>query len=246
MLLGFLALTLPLMPVQFLLNHSFLKAARLLPYAYHRCVCYLLGINIILAGQLPRIPVLLVSNHVSWLDIPVLSAILPLSFIAKREVGTWPFFSALAKLQRTVFIDRERRLQTGTSSHEIGERLVLGDTLVLFPEGTSNNGREVRQFKSAFFGAVENVNVPVVPVTLAYTAIRNLPLTPRERPFTAWYGNMDLLPHLWQALKSGPLQVTVHFHEALTRTDRKSMARTAEAKITRGLLDALHGHREIS
>lgn len=245
-LLGFLALTVPLMPLQFLFKHSNVRAARWLPWAYHKLVCRLLGVTLNIKGACPKAPALLVCNHVSWLDIPILSAAMPVSFIAKREVGTWPFFSLLAKLQRTVFIDRERRHKTGASSLEIGERLLAGDTLVLFPEGTSNNGRDVKPFKSAFFSAVENLNVPVVPVTLAYQATRNLPLTPRQRPQSAWYGDMDLLPHLWQALKNGPLTVTIHCHAPLPKSDRKTMARAAEITVRRDLAEMLHGRGEIS
>ena len=115
-LLGFLALTLPLMPVQYGFTWFSRRAARWLPFAYHRLLCRLLGITITTQGALPKRPALLVANHVSWLDIPVLSAIMPVSFIAKREVGTWPLFGLMAKLQRTVFIDRERRHKTGMSA----------------------------------------------------------------------------------------------------------------------------------
>ncbi len=215
-LLGFLALTLPLMPVQYIFH------SRRLPWFYHRILCKMLGMTIKVEGALPTAPALLVANHVSWLDIPLLSAILPMSFISKREVRTWPLFGAMAKLQRTVFIDRERRLKTAASSNEIGERLLAGDTLVLFPEGTSSDGAQVLPFKSSYFGAVEGLNIPVVPITISYQG------TPK---FYAWYGNMDLMPHLWTVIKSGPIKVHVTIHAALAKTDRKTMSREAEATI---------------
>ncbi len=221
-LLGFLALTLPLMPVQYVLIKLNRRAARLLPWAYHRLLCRVLGMTITIEGALPTAPALLVSNHVSWLDIPLLSAILPLSFISKREVGTWPLFGAMAKLQRTLFVDRERRHKTGTTSNEIGERLLAGDTLVLFPEGTSSDGTQVLPFKSSYFGVVEGIDIPVVPVTIIYQG---------EPKFYAWYGDMDLLPHLWAVIKSGPIKVCVTIHSALSKADRKSMAREAETII---------------
>ncbi len=84
---------------------------------------------------------LIVANHTSWLDIVIFSAVTPLSFVAKSEVATWPLFSTLAKLQRTVFVERTRRSTTGVARDQIQERLVEGDTLVLFPEGTSNDGQ---------------------------------------------------------------------------------------------------------
>jgi lyso-ornithine lipid O-acyltransferase len=225
-LMGFIALTLPLMPVQFAFTKFSRRAARWLPWTYHRLLCQLLGMTIEAEGALPKAPALLVANHVSWLDIPVLSTIAPVSFIAKREVGTWPLFGAMAKLQRTVFIDRERRHKTGTSSNEIGERLLAGDMLVLFPEGTSSDGTQVLPFKSSYFGAVESMNVPVVPITIAYIGVPK---------FYAWYGDMDLLPHLWAVIRSGPIKVRVKIHPILAKADRKTMAREAETIIRRTL-----------
>jgi lyso-ornithine lipid O-acyltransferase len=217
---GFLALTLPLMFVQFITR------SKRLPQAYHRLLCKLLGMTITIDGALPDKPCLLVSNHVSWLDIPLLSTIKPLSFIAKREVGNWPLFGAMAKLQNTIFIDRDNRNKTGAFATKIGERLKLGDTLVLFPEGTSTDGSGVLPFKSSYFGAVGNLDVPVLPVTISY----------HGRPkFYAWYGDMDLVPHLWAVVKSGPIEARVTIHSALPKTDRKTMARVAEAIISRGL-----------
>jgi lyso-ornithine lipid O-acyltransferase len=229
--LAFLMLTLPLMPLQFIFKRISLRAARWLPWAYHRLVCRLLGMTVKIEGVPPAAPCLLVANHVSWLDIPLLSSALPVSFIAKREVGSWPFFSGLAKLQRTVFVNRENRQSTRGSRDEIARRLQAGDCLVLFPEGTSHDGRSVKVFKSAFFSSVENMNVAVVPVTIAYRQTRGLPLTRRQRPAYAWYGDMDLVPHLWAALRQGPLTVTLRFHDALAKTDRKVMAREAETLI---------------
>jgi lyso-ornithine lipid O-acyltransferase len=244
-LIGYLALTLPLMPLQWFFIRTSRKASRGLPIAYHRLVCRLLGVQVTVEGVRPPVSALLVSNHVSWLDIPVMSSVMPLSFIAKREVGSWALFGALAKLQRTVFVDRERRLMTAVSRNEIADRLREGDCLVLFPEGTSNDGRNLKPFKSAFFGAVEEIDVAVIPVTLAYQSTRGLPITHRQRPFYAWYGDMDLVPHLWGALRQGPLKVTVRFHPALDNTDRKTMAGIAQNTIKTSLTELLHGADKI-
>ena len=240
-LLGFLCLTLPLMPVQFILGALHFPSARWLPWVYHRVLRRLLGVSIVIQGQAPATPALLVSNHVSWLDIPILSSVMPLSFIAKREVGGWPMFGWMAKLQRCVFVNRENRHSTGKSSAEIIDRLNLGDCLVLFPEGTSNDGRSVMPFKSAYFGVVDNLNVKVIPVTLAYQSNYNLSITRRQRPSFAWYGDMDLVPHLWEALKAGPLKVSVISHEALPKIPRKDMAKLAHATIAKSLMQMLHG-----
>jgi 1-acyl-sn-glycerol-3-phosphate acyltransferase len=224
--------------------------ARSFPMHYHRMVLRILGVRLKIVGEVAREgPTLLASNHVSWLDIPVLSAVAPLSFVAKREVGGWPFFGMLARLQRTVFVDRERRHATGQSRNAMQERLKRGDILVLFAEGTSSDGRSVLPFKSSFFGAAEYEGVLVQPVTLAYAGHRNLPMTRRLLPYYAWYGDMELPPHLWQAIAMGPVEVTVICHAPLSLSGeltRKALARHAEGLVRKGLVAALHRRGKMS
>jgi lyso-ornithine lipid O-acyltransferase len=244
---GFVALTLPLMPMQKLLLAIAPAAAKQLPMRYHRLVARLLGIRVKVVGQVTgNGPLLIASNHVSWLDIVVLSTVTPLSFIAKQEVKGWPLFGALAKLQRSVFVDRQRRHATGNAHDEVSDRLNAGDVLVLFAESTSHNGASVLPFKSSFFAAAERLCVPVQPVSIAYAGHRNLPMSRRRRPFYAWYGDMELAPHLWQAIMAGPIEVTVICHEPLsTGLPRKELARLAQATVRRGLAHALHGRGEM-
>ncbi|NMD08416.1 MAG: 1-acyl-sn-glycerol-3-phosphate acyltransferase [Phyllobacteriaceae bacterium] len=245
LLLAFLGLTLPLMPLQQLLLWFSPKMAERLPHWYHRSVARLLGIDIQVSGPRPvNGPAFVIANHVSWLDIIVLSAVAPVSFVAKQEVARWPFFGTLARLQRTVFVDRDRRHSTGKERDSISDRLKEGGMIVLFPEGTSGDGRSILPFRSSYFGAVHDPEIPVIPVTLAYTESWGLPLTPRELPRYAWYGDMDLPPHLWNAVAEGPLTVEVIFHAAETlhhAKARKTLSAHAEGTIRGGLVAALHG-----
>ena len=241
----FAAFTLPLMPLQQLFVWTWPAMARRFPHLYHRMVSRILGVRVKIEGEAPLAgPVLLASNHVSWLDIVILSAVAPVSFIAKREVNRWPFFGSLARLQRTVFVNRDRRQGTDQSRDELQARLKAGDILVLFAEGTSSDGAEVRPFKSAFFAAAELPDVMVQPVTLAYHGHWGLPMTRRRRPSYAWYGDMEMAPHLWEAMGTGPIDVTVVCHPPVALAeigDRKALARHAEDTVRKGLAARLAG-----
>jgi 1-acyl-sn-glycerol-3-phosphate acyltransferase len=238
-------MTVPGLPIQQVFIWTSNRAARRFPHLYHRAVTKLLGIRLRIIGTpVTGRPCLIAVNHVSWLDIPILSAVAPLSFIAKQEVATWPFFGTLARLQRSVFIDRERRRTAAGSRDLMAERLAARDTLVLFAEGTSSNGVRVLPFKSAFFAAADAPGVVVQPMSLVYKGHWGAPMTRRTRPFYAWYGEMDMGAHLWNALSSGPIEVDVICHEPLTVAGaggRKALARLAEEKVRRGLIDALAG-----
>ncbi|MBN9570890.1 MAG: 1-acyl-sn-glycerol-3-phosphate acyltransferase, partial [Alphaproteobacteria bacterium] len=198
--------------------------------------------------------VLIVANHTSWLDILVFSAAAKVSFVAKSEVQSWPFFSTLARLQETVFVERNRRAQTGDARDHIRDRVLAGDALVLFPEGTSSDGNKVKPFKSALMGAAEAVlgtdaagqpvYVPVQAVSVGYIGLYGMPMGRENRPLFAWYGDMELVPHLWEAVKTGPIEVTIIFHEPMTVADaggRKKLAAIAEDIVRSGQVRALAG-----
>jgi 1-acyl-sn-glycerol-3-phosphate acyltransferase len=236
----FMLLTLPLMPLQALLIASGTPLRRHLPSWYHGLVCRLMGVRVHLSGELPASgAVLFVSNHISWIDIPVLSSITPLSFIAKQEVSTWPFISWLAKLQRSVFVDRNRRASVKETANAVIKRLDRGERVVLFAEGTSSDGNQVLPFKSSLFAAVEpneaNGNGHVLqPVAIVYTRVYGLPMNRQQRPAIAWYGDMDMLSHAWGVLKGGPLDVHVRFGAPVSIDvvgNRKKLAEHAHSRV---------------
>ena len=247
----FLIATFALIPVQWLFLKLRLPARRTFPHRYHRFVAWLFGIHIRVMGTPPsHRGTLILANHTGWMDIVIFSAVAPISFVAKSEVGSWPFFGTLARLQRTVFVTRNRRSKTGQARDAIAERLRQGDVLVLFPEGTSNDGNSVLPFKSALLGAAETVlddgrTVPVQPVSTAYVAREGIPMGRENRPLYAWYGDMELVPHLWEALQAGPLDVVVQFHPPLEAMDRKELARTAWDTVRKGQAAALAGNPAI-
>src|SRR6202166_2920203 len=183
--LAFLALTLVLLPFQLIGIAFDLRLQRTIPHLYHRVLCALIGVRIREVGRRSTAtPALILSNHVSWLDICVITALAPVVFVAKSEVATCPLFGWLAKLQRTVFINRQARHQTGAATREIAGRLLGGDAVVLFAEGTSGNGTRVLPFRSSLVGAVHHAlgatthhtHVTVQPMSLAYVGFDGLPI----------------------------------------------------------------------
>jgi len=225
------------------------------PNRYHRWLCRLFGIRVTVIGRpIQDRGVLMAANHTSYFDILVLSGVARVSFIAKKEVNGWPFFGTLARLQETVFVEREKRSQTAVARDEIQKRLRAGDALVLFPEGTSNDGDHVLPFRSALMGAAElevgrgangePQHVPVQPVSISYVGLHGIPMGRENRPLFAWYGDMDLVPHLWEAIEAGPFDVVVEFHPPMTVDStggRKALAAAAESIVRDGQARALAG-----
>ncbi len=249
-LILFLLLTFLLIPFQACALALRLPLRKIIPHIYHRIVARLFGIRIRVVGTpVTGRGVLMVASHTSWLDIVVFSAVTKISFVAKSEVAGWAFFGLLAKLQETVFVSRQRRSATGMARDTLRRRLKAGETLMLFPEGTSNDGNRTKPFKSALMGAAEaemggGHHVLVQPVSIAYVRLYGVPLGRENRPYFAWYGDMELVPHLWELLKAGPADVVVEFHPPLSldAMDRKQLARRAEALVRAGQARALAGN----
>src|SRR3569832_745640 len=157
---------------------------------YYRLLARLLRLRVRVAGEpLRGRPVLFVSNHVSWLDIVAIGAIQPVAFVAKSEVRKWPLVGITAEMQRTVFVDRQRRHQTGDAVSQMVDRLASGTPVVLFAEGTSSDGNRVLPFRSALRGAAVMASkhggaagLMTQPMAIANTATQGVPLGRLRRP----------------------------------------------------------------
>ena len=247
----YLAWTVGLMPVQVIGLALRRRWTSRLPVFYHRWCCRILGFRIRVVGTpTAERPVLFAANHISYTDITILGSVIPGSFIAKAEVADWPFFGWLAKLQRSVFVDRRVR-SIATQRNAISDRLAAGDALILFPEGTSGDGNRVLPFKSALFGAAQmGKSLPPVivqPVSLAYTRLDGIPIGRLYRPFFAWYGAVDLAPHMWSMVGLGTVEVVVEFHPPTFLSDcgsRKALAGYCHARIAGGVAGALFGRQQ--
>ena len=262
----YLAWTFLLLPVQIASLALHLPVARRLPRFYHKVCCRLLGLRVIRHGHIVRSrPILFIANHTSYLDVSVLGSLIDASFVAKAEIAKWPLFGLLAKLQRSVFIER-RASHSVRHRDEIGRRLQHGDALVVFPEGTTSDGNRVLPFKTALFAVasrtVDGKPLVVQPISIAYVRLDGMPLGREWRPYFAWYGAMDMPPHLWQVLGLGTVTVEVVFHPpldiasaaaeaGLTWTEdgdrpsvaaaRKALAERCRAVVSHGVATALAG-----
>ncbi|MFA5592367.1 MAG: lysophospholipid acyltransferase family protein [Micavibrio sp.] len=215
------------------------RAAYLYPRAYHGFLCRLFGIKIIVEGKPATGPdAVYIGNHLSYLDIPVLGSLLLGSFVAKKEVESWPFFGLMAKMQRTVFISRNPA-DAESETRLLHERLAEAAPLIIFPEGTSSDGTSVLPFKSSFFQIFLNQRTELQPFTISILEIDGKPATaPALRDKYAWYGDMELEPHLWAFAKGKGAVVKVSFETPLLSTDytdRKRLCADSRALVVKGL-----------
>jgi len=245
-----------LMPFQLLALKFDWKLRRTLPRLWHKVACHALGIRVRIKGTLEsRRPLMLCVNHASWMDIMVMSSVADVAFIAKIEVSDWPVFGNLAKLQKSVFIVREEKRNTGNQASEIAGRMADGEIIVLFPEGTTSDGNRLLEVKSSLFGAAAmavphspNGSVFVQPVAIAYTGVHGIAMGRYHRPLAGWPGDVELMPHLLDVLRMGALDAEVSFGEPVDyRADskRKDVSATIAQRIRAMLNSSLRG-RDIA
>ncbi|CAM5516979.1 1-acyl-sn-glycerol-3-phosphate acyltransferase [Aquamicrobium terrae] len=229
-------------PLQLLSLKTGLLRETVMPRLWHRSIVRALGLRVHVHGALTaRRPLMVASNHISWTDIVVLGSLADVNFIARADMEGWPLIGWLSKLQRTVFVQRNRRRTAGSQAGEIATRLGRGDAMVLFAEGTTGDGNVVLPFKSTLFGAASMAisegageEVFIQPVAIAYTRLHGVPMGRRHRPHAAWIGDQDLGPHLMELLAEGAMDVEVHFGEPVAfsaSSNRKETARLVERQV---------------
>lgn len=236
-----IAASLVLLPAQMIAHTLNLSARSVIPMLFHRVVLRALGARVTVRGEPSgHRPLLLVPNHVSWMDIMVLGSQAPMSFVAKAEIASWPVFGYLAKLQRSIFVDRERRQATSRTAEEMIARMREGEPVVLFAEGTSSDGNRVLRFRGALIGAAESLaratgqTVWIQPIALAYRRINGLPSGRQHRPRMSWIGDIELVPHAWALLKDGAIDVDLIFGNPVPfdpQAERKAVADYLERRV---------------
>jgi len=252
----FFTVTPVLISVQWLLGMLRLPGWGFISSNYYRVLRALLRIHVRVVGEPIRDrPVLFVSNHISWVDIIVIGSLAPIAYVAKSEVGNWPLVGATARMQRTVFVDRARRQQTGDAIGDIVERLASGTSVVLFAEGTSSDGNRVLPFRSALVGAVKEAGVRakqgvlIQPMSICYTRLNGVPMGRQHRPTVAWYGDLDFMPHIKALIACGAIDAVVSYGEPVAAdgtSDRKAMAKSLEGAVRQITAATLRGRSQAS
>jgi len=249
----FVLVTAVLIPVQWLAVALKRPLRRRIPVFYHRFVCRLLGVRVRASGApVTDRPLLIVANHSSWLDISIITSRAPVVFVAKSDIARWPFFGVLAKLQRTVFVERDRRQKTGAVNAQIAQRLAEGDPVLLFGEGTAGDGNRVLPFRTALIGAARDAiasaghvsKVWIQPLSIAYVSQQGIALGRHLRPRAAWYGKMKLTEHIGAIVRTGAVDVMVTWGEPVAydgAMDRKVLARQLESAVRNATMAALQG-----
>ena len=227
-----------LIPIQFIFVQFKMRLRKYIPIVFHKILLKILGVKVKLIGQNTSVrPLILAGNHTSYLDIIILGSIMPICFIAKEEIKYWFLFGFLAKMQNTIFIKR-KNYKTLESLNSINRELNDKSAVVLFPEGTTNSGKKVLNFKSSLFNLFENNNtLRLQNFSLCYTHVNDMPIDNRTRPQISWYGDMNIISHLSNFLKISCVHATVVFHPIipLKGLDRKSISISSIRQVKKGI-----------
>lgn len=215
-----------------------------LPLLWHKSVCALFGIRVKCYGTpCSGKNVVFLSNHLSYLDIPVMASKLPASFVAKDDVRRWPLFGLLAVLQNTFFISRNPA-RAAEMRAQLQQRLSEGRGLIAFPEGTSTSGNDVAPFKSAFFAPFLDL---ATPPTLQMMAV--IIRDPEKREIYAWHDDTPLIVHLLRFSTQFRTDIELHFHPRTwvpdANEDRKQLSLRCHALVNELFLNSplpLHTH----
>ncbi|MFV0411516.1 MAG: lysophospholipid acyltransferase family protein [Paracoccus sp. (in: a-proteobacteria)] len=197
-----------------------------------RGVLWSIGLRWKRFGDPMRGPGAVVANHSSWLDILTMNAAMPVFFVAKSEVSTWPGINILTRVTDTHFVTRDPRFATEQTA-EFAARTSAGHRLLFFPEGTSSDGRRVLPFKPTLFQGFLAQDLPEDLAIQPLSAIYHAPEGQDPR-FYGWWGDMDLAPHILAVLsvpRQGLVEIVLHPPIPVAGKNRKSLACACEAAI---------------
>ena len=187
-----------------------------------RGLTHIARVRIVTEGDAPPHGVLLVSNHLSYLDIPVLDSVVPMVFVARADLRRWPFWGFMATLGGTIYVDRATKRDVMRVRREMGEAMALGDNVIVFPEATSTAGDTILPLKPALLADAAAEETPVHWLTLTYRTPRD---GPAARDHVCWWGHAGFLPHVLGLFALRRVDCRIRFGDApLCSTDRKALA----------------------
>ncbi|MBK9315738.1 MAG: 1-acyl-sn-glycerol-3-phosphate acyltransferase [Acidobacteria bacterium] len=211
--------------------------------AWARSLLSLLDVRVMTEGLKPeylRKPHLLVSNHLSYLDIIVIDSVLPSSFVAKTEIGGWPLLGPLAGYGKSVFIVREDVLSNVKGFYEACGRFREGYNVAVFPESTTGDGEAVLPFKPLFIALATRARVDILPMTINFRSVNGSSFGAGNRDLLCWYGDMEFTPHFWNLLTADQLEVSITFHESI-EAPRGIRTRELSSKVQAIVEDGYEG-----
>jgi 1-acyl-sn-glycerol-3-phosphate acyltransferase len=199
-----------------------------------KALCSILRLEVRVEGTPPRGAFLVASNHLSYLDIVVLGSLYPSVFVAKLEIGRWPFFGWVAKGAGTLFVDRDRPKDVVRAGKEMAEHLAAGIPLTIFPEGRSSRGESVLPFLPSLFEPAARVGVPCYSASIHYETSRE-DAPPSEA--ACWHGSSPFVPHIMGVIRHGGIQASVRFSDTPIRSsDRKELAKGLWRSVNDGFV----------
>lgn len=196
--------------------------------------------------NMPQDAMLYVSNHTSYMDIIVIGSRISVRFTPKIEISKWPIINAMVNMSLPVYIHRNasRSLEQKNTIKEI---INSGDSILIFPEATTNDGSKVLPFKSSLFSVAEpddethiDEHICIQPISIVYTHIDGEPANTGNMDKVAWYGDMKFLPHLWNLLAAKGARVKIVYHSSIYYDDfgdRKALSKHCEEVISKGVDD---------
>ena len=186
-------------------------ASNLLVREWSRQMLAIMGVELVIKGTPPAHgPLLLVANHISWLDILVMNAAHPARFVSKADVKGWPLLGSLVTGAGTLYIERESRRDAMRVVHQMADALRARDVLAVFPEGTTGDGRDLLPFHANLIQAAISAHAPVLPVGLSFINGHN----GQRSDAPLFVGDTTLLQSIWSTLRATGVQAVVHYGQA--------------------------------
>jgi 1-acyl-sn-glycerol-3-phosphate acyltransferase len=231
----------------FLSLHKRNRLISFIIYLFGKVFTLILGVRVEIGGEktlLKKRGVFFVSNHLSYLDGIIATSLSPLVFIARGDLRQWPFFGIFSLLSNTIFVERNSRYNLQRDISKIVGFLKSKVNVILYPEGTSTDGKKLLPFKSSFFAAAQEAGCMIVPLAIKYKKINAQSLSKKNQDLVYWYGDMEFLPHLWKVLKLDKILVEVRvcrpqlaseFTDKPLSSARKCLSESCRLSIVEGL-----------